>query len=135
MLIQPVARIPAHKLRTARAYVDSHIAGDLRVDALAQAVGMSTFHFAHAFRQATGVSPHRYVMAMRIERAKAMLRETTLTLDEIAQRIGYSSQSHFSVAFHKAVGVAPSAFRKRPEAKVNSQVFERGFERSRTAPA
>ena len=135
MLIQPVARIPAHKLRSARAYVEAHIAGDLRVEALAQLVGMSAFHFAHAFRQATGTSPHRYVIGQRIERAKGLLRETSLTLDEIAQRTGYSSQSHFSVAFRKAVGMAPSAYRKRPEAKVNSQVFERGFERSPTAPA
>jgi AraC family transcriptional regulator len=106
------ARIPAHKLRCTLAYVEAHIAGDLRVEALARAVGMSAFHFAHAFRQATGVPPHRYVMEKRIARGKDLLRETELTLDEIAQRVGYSSQSHFSVAFRKTVGIAPSAFRR-----------------------
>lgn len=107
-----VARIPAHKLRCTFAYVEEHIAGDLRVEELARVVGMSTFHFAHAFRQATGLPPHRYVMQKRIARGKDLLRETALSLDEIAQRVGYSSQSHFSVAFRKTVGIAPSAFRR-----------------------
>ena len=105
------ARMPAHKLRWTLAYVEQHIAGDLRVEALARAVVMSAFHFAHAFRQATGVPPHRYVIEKRIARSKQLLRETELGLDEIARRIGYSSQSHFSVAFRKTVGIAPSAFR------------------------
>ena len=111
---QRPARIPAHKLRSAIAYVEQHIAGDLRVDELARVVGMSAFHFAHAFRQATGIPPHRYVIDKRIARAKQLLVDTELTLDEVAQRIGYSSQSHFSVAFRKIAGITPSAFRRQP---------------------
>ena len=112
--VPQAARIPVHKLRCALAYVETHLAGDLRVQELARAVGMSTFHFAHAFRQAAGMPPHRYVMDRRIARGKSLLRGTVLTLDEIAQRVGYSSQSHFSTAFRKTVGIAPSAFRRQP---------------------
>jgi AraC family transcriptional regulator len=73
---------------------------------------MSAFHFAHAFREATGVPPHRYVIQRRIERAKQLLRGSELSLTEIAQRVGYSSASHFSVGFRKMTRVAPSEYRK-----------------------
>ena len=135
MSTSATARIPAHKLRCTLAYVDEHIADDLRVGALARLVAMSAFHFAHAFREATGTPPHRYVVERRIERAKSLLRDTGLTLDEIAHRIGYSCQSHFSVAFRKTVGVSPSAFRRRPEAAAKSQLRERGRHGIRSAPA
>jgi AraC family transcriptional regulator len=129
------ARIPAHKLNRTLAHVEEHLAGDLRVAALARVAGMSAFHFAHAFRDATGMPPHRYVMEKRIARAKALLRDTALTVDEIAHRIGYSSQSHFTVAFQRAVGIAPSEFRKPPDANANSQIFERRREGGRVALA
>jgi AraC family transcriptional regulator len=106
-------RIPPHKLREAEDYINAHLADRLQVAAIARAVGMSPFHFAHAFREATGMPPHQYVVRRRLERAKALLASGSLSLGEIAQRVGYSSQSHFSVAFHKALGVAPSLFRKR----------------------
>jgi AraC family transcriptional regulator len=109
----PAVTMPPHKLRRARAYIDAHVAEDLRVESIARSVDMSPFHFAHAFRQATGMPPHRYVVEQRIEHAKALLRDTRLPLAEVAQRVGYSSQSHFSVAFHKALQLTPSEFRRR----------------------
>jgi len=104
--------IPPHKLRLAKAFIQENLANDLAVDAIARAVGMSACHFAHAFRAATGEPPHRYVMQRRMERAKALLRGSDLTLTDIAQRVGYSSASHFSVGFRKLTRVAPSDYRK-----------------------
>jgi AraC family transcriptional regulator len=109
----PVSISP-HKLRLAKAFIQENLASDLAVDAIARAVGMSAYHFAHAFRAATGVPPHRYVMQRRMERAKALLRGSELTLTDIAQRVGYSSASHFSVGFRKLTQVAPSDYRKSP---------------------
>lgn len=110
----PPVSISPHKLRLAKAFIQENLADDLAVDAIARAVGMSAYHFAHAFRAATGVPPHRYVMQRRMERAKSLLRGSELTLTEIAQRVGYSSASHFSVGFRKLTQVAPSAYRKSP---------------------
>jgi len=109
--VAPVSISP-HKLRLAKAFIQENLASDLAVDAIARAVGMSAYHFAHAFRAATGVPPHRYVMQRRMERAKALLRGSELTLTDIAQRVGYSSASHFSVGFRKLTQVAPSDYRK-----------------------
>jgi AraC family transcriptional regulator len=106
--------ISPHKLRLAKAFIQENLAEELAVDYIARAVGMSPFHFAHAFRAATGVPPHRYVMLRRMERAKALLRGSELTLTEIAQRVGYSSASHFSVGFRKLAQVTPSDYRKAP---------------------
>src|SRR4051812_10100640 len=104
--------ISPHKLRLAKAYIQENLSDDLSVEGIARAVGMSAFHFAHAFRAATGVPPHRYVVHRRIERAKALLRNPALSLTDIAQRVGYSSASHFSVSFRKIARLTPSDFRK-----------------------
>ena len=104
--------MPPHKLRLVKAHVEGNLAEDLSVEALARLAGMSPFHFAHAFRAATGMPPHKYVVQRRMEEAKALLMETDLTLAQIAHRVGLSQASHLSVAFHKATQVTPSAFRK-----------------------
>lgn len=110
---EPAVRMSAHKLRTTRAYVQDHLAGDLSVRALARNVGMSEFHFAHAFRATTGLPPHRYVLEQRMGHAKALLRDSELPLADIAARVGFSSQSHFSVAFHRHAGITAREFRRQ----------------------
>jgi len=107
----PAISISPHKLRLAQAFIQENLSEDLSVEGIARAIGMSAFHFAHAFRAAAGVPPHRYVMQRRMERAKALLRGSELTLTEIAQRVGYSSASHFSVGFRKLTQLAPSDYR------------------------
>ena len=107
------ARMPVHKVRQVQGHVEAHLGEDLSVERLARVAGMSPFHFAHAFRQATGQAPHAYVMQQRMERARALLAGSNLTLEEIAGRVGYSSQSHFSAAFRKIAGTPPSVLRKR----------------------
>jgi AraC family transcriptional regulator len=106
--------ISGHKLKLAKAHVTEHIGEDLSVEAIARAVGMSPYHFAHAFRAATGVPPHQYVMQVRVETAKSLLRNTRLSVTEIANCVGYASASHFCVGFQKQAGMSPSAFRKAP---------------------
>ena len=68
-------------------------------------------HFAHAFREATGVAPHRYVLELRVNRAKTLLRQSDLPITEVAERVGCSSHSHFSVLFHRVAGLTPRQFR------------------------
>jgi AraC family transcriptional regulator len=107
-------RMSAHKLRMARNYIEDELAQDLNVETIARAVGMSPFHFAHAFKAATGLPPHRFVMLRRFEAAKSLLRNSSLPLAEIAERAGYSSASHFSAGFHKIALMSPTEYRKNP---------------------
>ncbi len=107
----PKVRLSPHKLRRAIEYIDENLSRPVTLAALANAVALSPGHFAHAFREATGVAPHRYVVERRVEAAKALLRQSDLPITEIADRIGCSSHSHFSVLFHRVTGLTPRQFR------------------------
>lgn len=102
----------AHKLLLAKRFVEDNLGAALSVESIARTVGTSAFHFAHAFRAATGLPPHRYLMQRRMEHAKSLLRETDLSLTEIALRVGYSSSSHFCVGFLNLTRTTPSRYRQ-----------------------
>jgi AraC family transcriptional regulator len=108
----PKTQLSPHKLRRALDFIDDNLHGELTLNALAQAVALSPGHFAHAFRAATGVAPHRYIVERRVETAKALLRNSDLPITEIAARIGCASHSHFSVMFHRVAGITPRGFRE-----------------------
>lgn len=78
---------------------------------LANAVGLSRFHFWRAFKQSTGMTPHAYMAKRRLEKSSEMLRSTTLSATEIAMACHFGSSSHFTTAFKRAFGVTPSEFR------------------------
>ena len=105
-------RLPPHKLRRAIDYMNAHLRDELTLQGIANALSISPFHFAHLFKHTTGLSPHRYVIELRLERAKALLRNTEMPIAEVAQQVGYWNTSHFAVAFHRATGFTPRAFRR-----------------------
>ena len=107
----PRTRLSPHKLRCAVDYIEENLGNPLTLAAIACAVALSPGHFAHAFREATGVTPHRYVVERRVERAKNLLRQSALPITEIADQVGCPSNSHFSVLFHRVTGVTPRQFR------------------------
>jgi AraC family transcriptional regulator len=109
----PRAKLSPHKLRRAIQYIDENLRNELTLSAIAGAVALSPGHFSHAFRQATGVAPHRYVLERRVERAKKLLRESDMPITEIADVVGCSSHSHFSVLFNRITGLTPRQFRNR----------------------
>ncbi|KAA2236573.1 helix-turn-helix domain-containing protein [Salinarimonas soli] len=94
------------------AHIDEHLAQEIRLAELAGLAGLSLFHFCRAFRTTAGVSPYRYIMIRRIERAKELLLDPALSVTEVGERVGYPDSSHFSTAFRKIASVSPSAFRK-----------------------
>jgi AraC family transcriptional regulator len=85
---------------------------DLSLQALANESGYSRVHFIRMFRTATGYSPHNYLLNLRLERARELLRNPAVSLIDIALDCGFSSHSHMSRLFHKSVGVTPSAYRR-----------------------
>jgi AraC family transcriptional regulator len=85
---------------------------DLSLPALANESGYSRVHFVRMFRAATGYSPHNYLLNLKLERARELLRNPSISLIDIALDCGFSSHSHMSRLFHKIVGVTPSAYRR-----------------------
>lgn len=112
-LAEPQARkLSRSKLQRATDYIDDNLCGDLTVEVIAEALSMSASHFARAFKQTTGLAPHHYVLERRIERAKSLLRETDQAIAEIALQIGFSTASHFSVAFQRYMARTPRQYRR-----------------------
>ena len=74
-------------------------------------MGLSTFHFARAFKSATGLPPYRYLLALRIARAKDLLAKSALAISDVAAAVGYEDQSQLARLFRKDVGLTPSQFR------------------------
>ncbi|RKT19390.1 AraC family transcriptional regulator [Streptomyces sp. 1114.5] len=105
---------PAIEQAVARAIEVMHenIGEILTIDDMAQAAIYSKFHFSREFQRVTGVSPRRFLSAIRIEAAKRLLIETTYTVTEISHRVGYNSVGTFSSRFASSVGTSPTMFRQ-----------------------
>lgn len=86
------------------------------VERLARVSGVSEAHFARSFKEAFGVPPHRYLLTRRLERAKAMLRDTDLPIIEIAFETGWKSLGTFGRTFRDVTGESPSELRAREKA-------------------
>jgi AraC family transcriptional regulator len=117
--------LPPHKLQKVLSYIDEKLAEPVGVRELASQVHMSPFHFARRFKQAVGTPPHAYITQVRIERAKRLLSTTSLPLIEVATRVGYRTQAHFTGVFHRYVGTTPRAYRvaSRKELIPHAQVI------------
>lgn len=100
-------------LRRARDRMDREYAQPLDVAALARSAFMSTAHFSRRFRAAYSETPYSYLMTRRIERAKALLRNTDMSVTEVCMAVGCSSLGSFSTKFTELVGETPSAYRTR----------------------
>lgn len=105
--------LPARRLKLILDYIEENLAQPIALRQLAELAWISARHFERAFRQATGVPPHAYVVMKRIARAQNLLiNEPLLTIDEIAVRTGFSSSSHLASTFRRLTGHSPTAFRR-----------------------
>lgn len=104
--------IPAHRLRAALEYIEAQLCADVSLEAIAEAANLSTFRFARGFRKAIGQPPHQYIIGRRLERAKDLLRTTDEGVGEVARRVGFASQSHFTAVFSKRCGLPPKRYRQ-----------------------
>ncbi|MFJ9431952.1 helix-turn-helix transcriptional regulator [Streptomyces sp. NPDC101490] len=85
---------------------------NLTIDDMAQVAGFSRFHFTREFTHLTGISPRRFLRAIRFEEAKRLLSDSRLNVAEISHTIGYSSVGTFSSCFKACTGITPSAYRR-----------------------
>ncbi|HEX6649403.1 MAG TPA: AraC family transcriptional regulator [Pyrinomonadaceae bacterium] len=101
------------KLRVIVEYIEANLESNFTLEQMAATVHLSAYHFARQFKVATGMAPHRFVIARRVDRAQQLLQEELdLSLAEIALRAGFSDQSQFTHHFRRVVGVTPKHFRK-----------------------
>jgi AraC family transcriptional regulator len=104
--------LPRRKLHTVIEYIMENLEGNPTLEQMAAVVHLSPYHFARQFKATTGLPPHQYVIARRIERAQHLLRaDGELGLAEVALRAGFSDQSKFSFHFKRMVGITPRRFR------------------------
>jgi AraC family transcriptional regulator len=106
--------LTAPQLKRVFSLIDDRLGeDDIDLAALADAAGTSRFHFLRCFRATTGKSPLQYVTQQRVELAKKLLRDTRLTILDIAGRVGFASQSHFGQVFLRQTGVSPKVWRSQ----------------------
>lgn len=104
--------LDANRLRRVTEYIKAHLHKNLSLDEIADVACLTPFHFSRQFKNATHVSPHRFVLKLKVEQAERLLTTTDLPIADIALELGFQSQSHFTLVFHKIVGVTPGKYRK-----------------------
>src|SRR5262249_5940297 len=115
---QPAPRrngtLPRARLRAVVEHIEEHLDAGPTLEQMAAIARISPNYFAWQFKRATGLPPHQYVIARRVERAKQLLQSgSAFSLAEVAAHAGFSDQSQFSHHFKRLTGVTPGQFRTR----------------------
>ncbi|MBN3754363.1 AraC family transcriptional regulator [Paraburkholderia sp. Tr-20389] len=93
-----------------RDYCFAHLGEKISLDELAAVCGLGRFHFLRQFKQTIGMTPHAWLVRLRLEQACSLLARSAGTIADVAQGLGFYDQSHFNRAFRQAFGVAPSNY-------------------------
>jgi AraC family transcriptional regulator len=101
-----------YHIRNAIDFMVDNYSTPFSIEDIARIAALSPYHFIRIFKSQTGVTPHKYLLHIKIEKAKQFLRSKDLTITEIADRCGFNNVNHFSTTFKKHVGVTPSKYRK-----------------------
>jgi AraC family transcriptional regulator len=109
---RPRGRLAKKTVDTVAQYVDAELSGPLTLEQLAEVVYLSPFHFAHAFKATTGLSPHQFVAQRRIQRATVLLTSRADPVEQVAAAVGFTNVSHFRRLFRRYVGVLPGELRE-----------------------
>lgn len=99
-------------IRQAKQYIQNHFSEQITMEEVSSVVGLSSAYFSVLFKKAEGEGFAKYLINLRVEEAKRLLRESNLPAAEICRRVGYSDLKHFTHTFEKATGVKPSTYRK-----------------------
>lgn len=100
-------------VRQAEHYLREHFHERVDLAQLARVVHVSPFHLHRLFRQATGTTPHEFVVDLRLQRSRELLARTELAVVDIATAVGFRSASHFANTFKRRFGVTPRQFRRQ----------------------
>jgi AraC family transcriptional regulator len=103
--------LSAAQVKTVLEYIYDNLHEALRLEDLAQILGLSSYYFSHTFRATTGISPYQYILRCRVERAKTLLQRSHAPIAAIAYEAGFGSQSHMTSVFRKILNVTPQTYR------------------------
>ena len=104
--------LPPARLKRVLEYIESNLDKNITLTELAGVANMSLYYFAVLFRQSTGLSPHRYVLSQRVERAKELLQDPKLSVLDVSMNVGFEHQNNFARAFRRVIGVSPTEFKR-----------------------
>lgn len=110
-----VAGLVPRVLSRVRGKIEANLGSDLSLESLAEESGYSRAHFLRMFRVATGLTPHQYVLDLRLRRAQERLRQPGSSIIDVVVSCGFSSQSHMTSIFRQHLGMTPAQFRRCPE--------------------
>ncbi len=99
--------LPAFRLNRVIEFIHAHLDEEISLDTLGKLAEMSPYHFARLFKQSTGKSPYQFVIGLRMEKARQLLRETRLNVTQVAFQVGYGSVNQFFEAFRRYTGTTP----------------------------
>ena len=93
-------------------HLQDHLADDVSLAELAALVGLSSYHLCRAFKASTGLPPHRWRLARRIERARELLEHSEISITDVAAAVGYEDPSQLAAVFRKTLGMSPTRYRR-----------------------
>lgn len=108
---RPQGSITGNRMRLLDEFIDADLGGPLGVKEMAGLLGLSEGYFMRAFKQATGKSPHSYLIDRRLAKARALMRDSSARLTDIAHTCGFNSQAHMTTLFKQRLGVSPAQLR------------------------
>jgi AraC-like DNA-binding protein len=103
--------LPRYKLRRAVEFVDANLDQVIHLKDMARVADVSLFHFHRQFKKTMGLTPHQFIVQRRIERAKVLLAQSNLPIVDVAARVGFVDQSHFTTVFRKLTSMTPKIYR------------------------
>jgi AraC family transcriptional regulator len=109
--LSPANGLSRERLLRVRDYIETHLEDRLTLTHLAEVACLSPYHFSRSFKQSVGIGPQRYIMRLRIERAKTLMRRTRRPLAAIALETGFADQAHLTSVFRRETGLTPGRYR------------------------
>lgn len=111
--LAPVRRTSTNLCASVRRYIDEHYKENINLDMLAQMSHVSKYYMVHAFTKAYDISPINYMISLRIQDAKQLLKNDDYSLALISRLLGFSSPSYFSQSFKKQMQMSPQEYRRQ----------------------
>jgi YesN/AraC family two-component response regulator len=101
----------SYRLKPTIAYINEHLHHEISLEVLSGAIGMNSSYFSRFFHQEMGCSPYQYIIQQRIKKAKGLLLQRNLLINDIAFQCGFSSHSQLNQHFRRIVGITPKEYR------------------------
>jgi AraC family transcriptional regulator len=101
------ASLSQAKLTLVKEYINEYLHQDLKLNDIAAIAQLSPYHFLRLFKQRMGITPHQYILHLRIDKAKYLLQHSELNIAEIAIQTGFCDQSHLTRCFKRMMGITP----------------------------